>query len=90
MPKKKKAIITIGILIVLIVIGYFLYTFIYDDDIDRISKKINIESYNDYFDKYSLKLVSKRFKDCSDNEKIFVIKKASETDDVILKLVACR
>ena len=90
MPKKKKAIITIAILIVLIVIGYFLYTFIYDDDIDRISKKINIESYNDYFDKYSLKLVSKRFNDCSDNEKIFVIKKASETDDVILKLVACR
>jgi len=90
MPKKKKAIITIAILIVLIVIGYFLYTFIYDDDIDRISKKINIESYNDYFDKYSLKLVSKKFNDCSDNEKIFVIKKASETDDVILKLVACR
>ena len=90
MPKKKKAIITIAILIVLLVIGYFLYTFIYDDDIDRISKKINIESYNDYFDKYSLKLVSKRFNDCSDNEKIFVIKKASETDDVILKLVACR
>ena len=90
MPKKKKAIITIAILIVLIVIGYFLYTFIYDDDIDRISKKINIESYNDYFDKYSLKLVSKKFNDCSGNEKIFVIKKASETDDVILKLVACR
>jgi len=90
MPKKKKIIITITVIIGLIVIGYFLYSLFFDDDIDRISKKINIESYNDYFDKYSLKLVSKKYNDCNDNEKIFVIKKASESNDDVLKLVACR
>lgn len=89
MTKNKKATIYVisGLATLLVVFAVY---FFLDFDSDKISRKVNIDSYNSYFDKYVKSEFSKSFNDFSEKEKIEIIKKISGLNNTFLKMVAVR
>jgi hypothetical protein len=89
MTKNKKKILYI-ISAITVIAALVIYFFFWDYDPDKISRKVDIETYNSYYNKYVHNQISKDYKDCSENEKISVIKKIVTGNDQVLKIVACR
>jgi hypothetical protein len=90
MKNKKKTIIITSIVIVLTIAAYFIYSYFSDEDIDKISKKVTIASYESIFLKQVEKQFGKSFNQLTDQEKYNVIEKMSADKNPVIRIVSIR
>ena len=89
MASKTKKTVYVG-LIVLAVVALLLIYFFRDTNPNQISKVVDIETYDSYFENYVKLKYSKTFKECVIGEKQQLIRQIAEGEDEVLKIVASR
>jgi len=85
----RKKLIYIALIALVVIVLLLIYLFSGSNP-NTISKVVHIETYDSYFEKYVNKKYSKKFQECSLNEKQRVIQDIINGDDKALKIVASR
>jgi hypothetical protein len=90
MKNRKKIIIISLVSICVLAIAYFLYKYLTDEDLDKISKKVTIASYESHFLKSIEKQFNKPYDQFDEQGKYDILKKMISDNNPVCRIVSAR